>query len=289
MADVRVVADGIVMGESVRWHDGRAWLCDWGAGSLLAVDADADADGTVEAVDGLGEVAPWTVDWLPDGRLLVVPRGPGPLVRVEPDGTVATHADLTEVAPLGCNELVVDGRGNAYLNEIGYAMMAGAEPAPGSVVLVTPDGAATVVATDVHFPNGMAVTPDGTTLVVAESHANRLTAFTIEADGTLSGRRTWAELGTGTPDGICTDAEGAVWYADVPGACCVRVREGGEVAQVVELDRGAFSCALGGPHRTTLFVAATVWRGGDTFTADPPAGRLVAVEVDVPAAGWPSP
>jgi sugar lactone lactonase YvrE len=284
-ADVRVLADGIVMGESVRWHNGCVWLCDWGAASALTVED----DGTTRPVPGLGHVAPWTIDWLPDGRLLVVPRGEGPLARVEPDGSVVAHADLGALAPLGCNEMVVDGRGFAYLNEIGYDMMAGEEPKPGTVLVVTPDGTARRVADDVHFPNGMAVTPDGSTLVVAESHANRLTAFTIEPGGLLSGRRVWAELGEGTPDGICTDAEGAVWYADVPNACCVRVREGGDVAQVVALDRGAFSCALGGPDRRTLFVAATVWQGGDTFTADPPNGRLLAVDVDVPAAGWPSP
>ncbi|QXC60906.1 SMP-30/gluconolactonase/LRE family protein [Aquihabitans sp. G128] len=285
MAEVRVVAEGIVMGESVRWHDGRAWLCDWGAGTLLAVDL----DGTVEVVPDLGDVVPWTVDWLPDGRLLVVPRGEPRLVRVEADGRLATHADLAALAPGGCNELVVDGRGNAYLNAIGYDMLAGEAPTTGTVLLVTPDGSARQVADDVHFPNGMAVTPDGSTLVVAESHANRLTAFTIEADGSLSGRRPWAEMGTGTPDGICTDAEGAIWYADVPNACCTRVLDGGEVTQVVPLGRGGFSCALGGPDRRTLLAAATTWRGAETFTASPPAGRLLAADVEVAAAGWPSP
>lgn len=283
-AVVEVLVDGITMGESVRWHEGRAWLCDWGAGTLLAVDA----DGRIETVPGLGDLVPWTVDWLPDGSMVVVPRSEGVLLRVDGDGTRVVHADLAEVAPNGCNEMVVDGRGNVYLNTIGYDMMAGEPASTGTVVVVTPDGTREV-ADDVHFPNGMAITGDGSTLLVAESHANRLTAFTIDADGGLSGRRVWADLGEGTPDGICTDAEGAVWYADVPNACCVRVRDGGEVVQVVELDRGAFSCALGGPDRRTLYIAATVWRGADTFTADPPAGRLLAIDVDVPAAGWPSP
>ncbi len=285
MADVEVRAEGITMGESVRWHAGRAWLCDWGAGALLAVDG----EGLVERVGGLGDVVPWTVDWLPDGRTLLVPRGEPRLVRVEADGTVATHAELGDLAPHGCNEMVVDGRGRVYVDEIGYDMLGGEAPAPGTALLVTPDGAVRRVADDLHFPNGMAITPDGTTLVVAESHAQRLTAFTIDADGGLSDRRVWADLGEGTPDGICTDAEGAVWYADVPHACCVRVAEGGEVLRVVDLDRGAFSCALGGPGRRTLLVAATEWRGPETFTADPPAGRLLAVGVEVAAAGWPSP
>ena len=285
MSDVEVLAEGITMGESVRWHDGRTWLCDWGAGSLLAVDG----RGRVERIGGLGDVVPWTVDWLPDGRMLLVPRGEPRLVRVEPDGSVVTHAELAGLAPFGANEMVVDGRGRAYVDEIGFDMMGGADPAPGTILLATPDGKARRVADDLHFPNGMAITPDGTTLVVAESHGRRLTAFTIDDDGGLADRRAWADLGEGTPDGICTDAEGAVWYADVPHACCVRVREGGEVTRVVTLARGAFSCALGGPDRRTLLVAATEWRGADTFTADPPPGQLLTVPVEVSAAGWPSP
>jgi sugar lactone lactonase YvrE len=293
MNQVQVLADGLTMGESVRWHNGRTWLCDWGTQSILAIDH----AGSVEKFRNSEGLIPWTIDWLPDGSMLVVSRGERFLRRVNLHGLLEIYADLGE-AGLGedlfdlassCNEMVVDGRGNAYINAIGYNMMAGEAPRPGVVLVVAADGAVRQVADDVHFPNGMAITADGSTLIVAESHARRLTAFTIEANASLSDRRVWADLGTGTPDGICIDSEGAIWYADVPNACCVRVREGGEVADVIQLDRGAFSCALGGQDRRTLLIAATVWRGADTFSAVPPPGQLLAVDVDVPAAGWPSP
>ena len=156
----------------------------------------------------------------------------------------------------------MDGRGNAYVNNIGFDFPGG-EFAPGTIALVTPDGSARQVADGVAFPNGMAVTPDNSTLIVAESYGNKLTAFDIAADGSLSNRRVWADLGDGVPDGICLDAENAVWYADVPNKRCVRVREGGEVLQTIELDRGCFACMLGGADGRTLFMMATEWRGPD--------------------------
>jgi sugar lactone lactonase YvrE len=171
--------------------------------------------------------------------------------------------------------------------------MAGPPPAgdlaPGFIALVTPDGRSRVVAEDLAFPNGMAVTPDNATLVVAESHRNRLTAFDIGTDGALSGRRVWADLGSGAPDGICIDAEAAVWYADVPNKHCVRVREGGEVAQTVELDRGAFACMLGGDDGTTLFIVAARWPGMAAITAETQwDGQVLSTPVATPAAGWPA-
>ncbi len=241
--NVKVLADGLGMGESVRWHDERTWLCDWGAGKLLAIGDGGDR----ETVEGLGDVIPWTVDWLADGTMLIVPRGKSSLMRVSRTGTVSVHTELGEVAPQGCNEMVADGRGNIYLNTIGYDMMAGEAPRTGTVILVSADGSVRQVANDVHFPNGMAVTSDGSTLVLAESHANRLTAFTIEPDGSLSGRRVWADLGRGTPDGICMDREDAVWYAPA------------------------------GPDRRNLHIAATIWQGAETYTADPPTGRLLSI------------
>src|SRR5918993_2431691 len=157
----------------------------------------------------------------------------------------------------------------------------------GTVALLAPDGSVRQVADGVAFPNGMAVTPDNATLIVAESYANKLTAFDIVEDGGLSNRRVWADLGDGVPDGLCIDAEGAVWYADVPNKRCVRVREGGEVAQTVPVDRGCFSCALGGPDGRTLFIAATQWRGPEQMLGGSPTGRLLSVEVQVPHAGHP--
>ena len=162
----------------------------------------------------------------------------------------------------------MDGLGNAYINNIGFAFPAG-EFAPGTVALLTPDGSVRRVADGVAFPNGMAVTPDNSTLIVAESYANKLTAFDIAEDGGLSDRRVWADLGDGVPDGICLDAEGAVWYGDVPNRRCVRVREGGEVLRTIELDLGRFACMLGGEDGRTLFM---VWHNGGVAPRARPRG-----------------
>ncbi len=159
--------------------------------------------------------------------------------------------------------------------------------APGIVALVTPDGSARQVADGIAFPNGMVVTPDDSTLIVAESYAKRLTAFDIAADGTLSNRRVWADLQDGVPDGICLDAENAVWYADVPNKRCVRVREGGEVLQTVELDRGCFACALGDADRRTLLMMATEWNGPANMFKAPRTGQVLTVEAPAPGVGWP--
>jgi len=154
--------------------------------------------------------------------------------------------------------------------------------------MVAADGAVRQVADDIAFPNGMAVTRDNSTLIVADSYRHQLVAFDIGADGGLSGRRVWADLGDGVPDGICTDAQGAVWYADVPNRRCVRVAEGGTVLQTVDLDRGGFACALGGPGRTTLFIVAAQWRGmAESEMVPRGSGQVLAVDVEVPGAGWP--
>ena len=220
---------------------------------------------------------PFSIDWLPDGRLLVVSGREALLLRQEPDGSLVTHADLTGLDSM-FNEIVVDGRGNAYVN--------GA-----TIAVATADGSAWQVADGLEFGNGMAVTPDNGTLIVAESYGNRLTAFDIAADGSLSGRRVWAGLGTGTPDGICIDADGAVWYADVPNKRCVRIREGGEVLQTVDLDRGCFACMLGGPGGRTLFMVAAQWRGMDQMAevAKERTGQVLAAPAPAPGAGWPGP
>jgi sugar lactone lactonase YvrE len=273
---MRTIKTGLVMGESPRWHDGRLWVSDWGAGEILAMDADGSASHVVARVAGM----PFCFDFGPDGRMLVVDGRAGRLVCGE-----SVVADLTSLAPPPWNDVVVDGRGNAYVGCTGFDFP-GAEFAPGIVALVTPDGAVREVADDVAFPNGVAVTPDGATLILAESYANRLTAWDVGVDGALSGRRVWADLGDGVPDGICIDAGGAVWYADVPNARCVRVREGGEVLDTVGLDRGCFACMLGGPDGTTLYVVAAEWRGIEAAGSGA-SGVVVAVEAPAPHAGWP--
>ena len=265
---------GLSMGESPRWHQGRLWFSDWGAQEIIAVDPSGRSEVVLKAPLGL----PFCIDWLPGGPLLVVSGSAGLLLRREPGGSLVTYADLTSFSAAGWNEIVVDGRGNAYVNG-----------GPGIIALVTPDGAVRQVAEGFAFPNGMAITPDNATLIIAESHGRKLTAFTIAADGTLSDRRIWADLGSGVPDGICIDAEGAVWYADVPNQCCVRVREGGQVLERVNLDRGGFACMLGGPDRKTLFIIATEWRGMQHIqeVAAARTGQVLTIDAPAPGAGWP--
>jgi sugar lactone lactonase YvrE len=275
VSDVEVLSSGFALGESPRWHDDRLWFCDWGAQQVVAVDL----EGHREVVAQLPSF-PFCIDYLPDGRLLIISARDGRLVRREPDGSLVTHADLGELSNKPWNDITVDGHGDAYVGNVGFEFPGG-EFAPGTLALVRPDGSAREVADGLAFPNGMVVARDGGTLIVAESYASRLTAFEIAADGALSGRRVWADLGEGAaPDGICLDVEGAVWYADVPNKHCVRVREGGEVLQTVQLDRGCFACALGGPDATTLFVIAAQF---------PPdfanlTGQVLAVHVSVPGA-----
>jgi sugar lactone lactonase YvrE len=257
MSDVQVLLSGRVFGEQPRWHEDRLWFSDWGTQEVIAVDLDGESEVVLR-----GTSFPLCVDWLPDGRLLVVSVRDGLLLRRGPDGSLETQGDLGSVSdPPAGNELVVDGRGNAYVNGGGFDLMAGEDFAPGIVALVAPDGSARRVTDGLAFPNGMLIMPDDQTLIVAESYAKRLTAFDIGPDGSLSNRRVWAELGDGVPDGICADAENAVWYGDVPNKRCVRVREGGEVLQTIELDRGCFACALGGPDGATLFMVANQWSG----------------------------
>ena len=253
MTEQHILLTDLMLGESPRWHDGRLWFADWGAQHIVAVDP----EGRSEVVTTVRSF-PFSIDWLPDGRLLIVSASRRQLLRTEPDGSLVVHSDLAGISEKPWNEIVVDGRGNAYLNNIGFDFPDG-EVGPGIIAMVTPDGAVRQVADNVAFPNGMAVTPDNSTLIVAESYAKRLTAFDIAGDGGLSRRRLWADLGDGVPDGICLDAEGAAWYADVPGRRCVRVREGGQVLQTVDVDRGCFACMLGGKDRSTLYIMAAQW------------------------------
>jgi len=280
---MKTLLSDLVMVESPRWHDGRLWFSHWLTHDIVAVDL----AGKSEVMARSPIPIPFSIDWLPDGRLLVVAGAR--LLRQEEDGTLAEHADLSGVnGGRGFNELVVDRRGNAYVNGGGFDMMAGEDPAPGFVVLVTPDGAVRTVADGIQFGNGMAITPDGSTLIVADSYARCLLAFDIAGDGSLSGRRVWADAGDGVPDGICLDAEGAVWYADVPNKRCRRVREGGEVLQTIDVDDGCFACMLGGPDGRTLFVLTSVWRGIEGSTGDQErTGRIRTVEVGVPHSGMP--
>ena len=273
---MEVFATGLGLGESPRWHDGRLWVCDWVAGEVLSFAPDGSRRVELE-MTGL----PFSLDWLPDGRMVLTSTA-GVLV-VGDDGVPRPYGATGQ----GWNEIVVDPRGHVFVDAVGFDLMGGETPRAGHVWVVRPDGSSLEVAGDVWFPNGMAVTADGSTLVVAESYGHRLTAFTIGSDGTLRDRRTWAELGDAAPDGICLDAEGAIWYADVPHRRCVRVAEGGEVLETVEADRGCFACMLGGEDGRTLYVAAAAWGGTSGIGAGERTGEILTHRAPAPHAGRP--
>jgi sugar lactone lactonase YvrE len=280
----RTLITGLAFGESPRWHDGRLWVADWGARQILAINLEGKSEVIVQLESSAFQ--PICFDWLPDGRLLVVSSRDGLLLNKQENGALATYADLTQVER-GFNEIVVDGRGNAYVNGGGFDLMAGEKFAPGIIALVKNDGSVRRVADGLAFPNGMAVTADNSTLIVAESYGKKLTAFGIEQDGALSNRRVWADLGDGVPDGICLDADGAAWYADVPNKRCVRVREGGEVLQTVELKLGCFACMLGGADGKTLFMVVREWRGIASAADTARTGQVLAIDVVEQHVGWP--
>jgi sugar lactone lactonase YvrE len=276
----RVLLEGIAFPESPRWHDGRLWFSDWLAHQVIAVDESGEAE-VITDVDAF----PFSIDWLPGGSLTMTAGRK--ILRMDADGSLAPYADLSGLTEFGLNEIVVDGHGFAYVNGAGFDLMGGGEPAPGLVALVRPDGTSEVVDRGIAFPNGMAILPDGGSLIAADSYGKELVGFDIGDDGSLSNRRTWADLGEGVPDGICLDAEGAAWYADVPNRRCVRVAEGGEVLETVEHDRGCFACMLGGHDGRTLFLMAQEWNGPEGIGKGPRTGQVLTVDAPAPHAGRP--
>jgi sugar lactone lactonase YvrE len=284
--EARPLLTGLVIGESPRWHENRLWFANWGTEEIVAVDLEGNAEVVGKGSPGLG----WSIDWLRDGRILVTGQG---LMRREPDGSMVRHADLSGLGVNGFNEIVVDGRGNIYVNG-GCDFEPGEGKPPGIIALVTRDGSVRRVADGIAFPNGMAVTPDNSTLIVAESFAGRLTAFDVADDGGLSNRRVWAD-GVG-PDGICMDAEGAIWtgVGRMGDNLVGRVREGGEVLERVQLDMPCFACMLGGEDGKTLFMLAADWRISDSpadnmarLTGGSRTGQLLTAPAPAPGAGWP--
>lgn len=278
MSTPEILMEGVVFGESPRWHDGQLWFADWGANQVIVLGADHKPEVVVTVPS-----FPMCIDFLPNGQLLVVDSAQRQLLRRESDGSLVQHADLSAVSEKPWNDIVVDRSGNAYVNNIGFDFPGG-DFTPGLVALATPDGKARVVADDLAFPNGMAITADGATLIVAESYANRLTAFNIEPDGGLGNRRVWAETPDDHPDGICVDATSAVWYADVGNRHCVRIAQGGKVLDTVELDRGAFACILSREENPKLYVVGQNW--GDPQSSAR-TGQVLAFPAPAPGAGWP--
>ena len=290
MTAARVLAGGLHFGEAPRWHDGVLWFSDFFDYAVKTVDLEGHIAVKLSMAD-----RPSGLGWMPDGSMLIVSMTARALLRLD-QGRLALHADLSGIATFHCNDMVVDTAGRAYVGNFGFDLDTNeingtlgevlATHAGATIARVDPDGSVHAAADGLMFPNGTVITPDGRTMIVAESFANRLTAYDVADDGSLSNRRLWADLGTRTPDGICLDADGAIWVANPIINECFRVGEGGDILDVIETDNRCFACMLGGPDRRTLFmltsryslaVEAAVHRTGNVLVAD----------VDVPGVGLP--
>lgn len=281
-AEPRVLLDGIVFPEGPRWRQGRLWFSDMHARRVMTVTLEGRTETIVEhesdRLSGLG--------WLPDGQLLVVAMGSRKVLRME-RGKLVEHADISSLATGDCNDMVVDGAGRAYVGNFGFDFNHGEEPKTTCIVRVDPNGTAEIAATGVLFPNGTVITPDGKTLIVGETLGHKLTAFDVGANGGLSHQRTWADVGEAVPDGICLDAENAIWVASPSTSEFLRVKEGGEVTDRIPVPgRGAYACMLGGEDRKTLFLCTAVGSNRD-LREGTMKGAIEVVEVDVAGAGWP--
>ena len=277
----RALVEGLAFPEGPRWHEERLWFSDMHSGVVCAVDE----GGRVETI---AEVAgsPSGLGWLPDGRLLVVSMQDRRLLRREPDGALVEVANLFDLASFHCNDMVVDSAGRAYVGNFGFDLEARETPKTTNLILVTPDGEARTAADDLSFPNGTVITPDGRQLIVGETFGARLTAFDVEADGSLSNRRTWATLEGAVPDGICLDTEGGIWVASPVSSEVLRVEEGGRVSHRLAVSTQAFACMLGGADGCTLFVCTATDSSPDACRKRRD-GRIEVFRAPFPRAGLP--
>jgi sugar lactone lactonase YvrE len=287
----KVLADGIYFGEGPRWHEGRLWFSDFFAHAVKSVSLTGDVRTEIKIDD-----RPSGLGWMPDGAMLVVSMTKRQVLRVGKDGAIAVHADLSSVAGFHCNDMVVDASGRAYVGNFGFDLDAAIEARGVEDVLadhpaaklacVAPDGAVSVAATDMHFPNGPVITPDGKTLIIGETLSSCLTAFDIGVDGTLSNRRLWAPLQPRVPDGIALNADGAIWIANPIAPECVLVAEGGKVLEVIDTGMPCYACMLGGDDGRTLFMLTAPSSNAEA-AAKSPQGKIVIATVDSPHAGRP--
>ena len=272
------LASGFCFGEAPRWFEGLVWFSDMLGEAVHTVTLGGQM--TTLALDGH---APSGLGFCPDGSLLIASTARRQILRYDGEA-VSVIADLSSMTPADLGDMVVDRSGRAYV---------GSQARTGGVIVRVDDpedpdhdSPATVVATDLEFPNGMALSPDGTTLIVAESTGRRLTAFTVAPDGSLGGRRAFAEALAGPPDGICLDDDGGVWVAMTLAHRFERIVEGGRVADRIDVgDRTAIACALGGPEGRTLFLVTTTDAYPERLRGTR-LSRLDATAVDVPAAGF---
>ncbi|GAA1838515.1 SMP-30/gluconolactonase/LRE family protein [Pseudonocardia ailaonensis] len=283
MVTPELLLDGLRFAECPRWHDGRLWFSDIFAHRVVAVSPAGDAEVVLQLGD---EDLPAGLGFLPDGRLLVANLARPVILRREADGTVSTHADLAAVAVGPLNDMVVDAEGRAYVGASGTDELTAPRPlvGTGSIIRVDPDGAAHIVAPEMDSPNGPAITADGKQYVVASLPAQELTGFDIAADGSLSGRRVWADLRPAAPDGITVDAENGIWFCAPLQHEVRRVLEGGEVTDVIPLPgRLPIVPCLGGDDGRTLFILS-VTTDASTIADMTCESVVETVRVDVPAA-----
>lgn len=280
MTELTVLLDGLYFGEGPRWRDGHLYLSDFYAHEVIRVDPTGNRESVAQVPN-----QPSGLGWLPDGTLLIVSMTDRKLLKLTEAGLVE-HADLSPVAGYHCNDMVVSAEGRAYVGNFGYNHYEEPEEKTADLARVDPDGSVHRAATGLKFPNGSVITPDGKTLVVGETRGNRLTAWDIGPDGGLSNRRVWADLGQNFPDGICLDAEGAIWVADPRNNETVRVREGGAVTHRIPTgDLGSYACMLGGEDRKTLYICTAA--GSGPGAAEAPRGRIEYCRVEVPGTGLP--
>ncbi len=272
--------DGLAFPESPRWRGNKLWFSDMYACQVMTIDL----EGRLELVCNVPQ-QPSGLGWGPDGRMLVVSMLDRRLLCLQPEG-LRLFADLSDLAPSYCNDMVVDQQGRAYVGNFGFNFLEKQGPKPTVLILVTTDGQKKVVADDLLFPNGTIITPDGSELIIAESYAARLTAFSISPDGSLNNRHIWAELPGATPDGICLDSEGAIWIASPGTSEVLRIREGGRVTHRIPVEIQPVACMLGGWDRKTLFILEAPIIKPERGRARK-RGRIEIVEVQIPGAGLP--
>ena len=286
----KVLAEGIYFGEGPRWRDGRLWFSDFYAHAVKSVSLAGDLRTEFEIDD-----QPSGLGWMPDGSMLIVSMTKRQLLRRTADGKIGVHADLGHIATFHCNDMVVDATGRAYVGNFGFdldgeiasrgAASIFTDHVTAKLACVAPDGAVSVAASDMHFPNGTVITPDGKTMIIAETFACVLTAFDIGADGALSNRRVWAPTGARVPDGIALNADGAVWIANATAPECALIAEGGEVLEVIDTGAPCFACMLGGGDGKTLFMMTA--GGSGAHASEAANGKVLIATVDRPHAGRP--
>jgi sugar lactone lactonase YvrE len=287
----RELTGGIYFGEGPRWREGRLWFSDFYAHAVKSVSLAGDLRTEFEIDD-----RPSGLGWRPDGSMLIVSMTRRQVLRRTADGKIGLHADLGHIATFHCNDMVVDSAGGAYVGNFGFDLDTEiaargvpdvlANHAKAKLAYVAPDGTARVAAEDMSFPNGSVITPDGKTLILGETLGAVLTAFDIGPDGALSNRRVWAPTTPAVPDGICLDADGAIWIANPIAPQCVRIAKGGEVLEVIDTRQPCYACMLGGDDGKTLFML-TAASSDHEAAAEAQTGKILVAQVESPRAGRP--